>query len=145
MLPNLILDIRHTNLAHTILMLKAMGINDLLSFDFMDPPLAHILTVLEAYVPSSLGDKGLLTCLGHKNCHMVTVVSTSRWLAFFCVLTLRYPPCTAMPPSYPHTSIPTGSRCVSPYFSTSPQSNLCLSPTTKPLMCRHRRSICRPR
>jgi len=144
MLPNSILDIRHTNLAHTILMLKAMGINDLLSFDFMDLPPAHILTVLEAYAPSSLGDEGLLTCLGHKNCCMVTVVSTSRWLAFFRVLTLRYPPCTAMPPSYPHTSIPTGSRCVSPYFSTSPQSNLRLSPTTKPLMCRHRRSIRRP-
>ena len=114
MLPNSILDIRHTNLAHTSLMLKAMGINNLLSFDFIDPPLAHILTVLEAYVPSSLGDEGLLTHLGHKNCRMVTVVSTSRWLAFFRVLTLRCPPCTVMPPSYPHTSIPTGSKCVSP-------------------------------
>ncbi|OBZ79639.1 Pre-mRNA-splicing factor ATP-dependent RNA helicase prp22 [Grifola frondosa] len=38
MLPNSIPDIQRTNLSHTILMLKAMGINDLLSFDFMDPP-----------------------------------------------------------------------------------------------------------
>jgi len=90
MLPNWILDIQRTNLAHIILMLKAMGINDLLSFDFMDPlPAQNILTVLEAlYTPSSLGDKGLLTRPGRKNCRMVTVVSTSRWLAFFHVLTL---------------------------------------------------------
>jgi ATP-dependent RNA helicase DHX8/PRP22 len=39
MLPNSIPDILRTNLAHTILlMLKAMGISDLLSFDFMDSP-----------------------------------------------------------------------------------------------------------
>jgi len=65
MLPNSIPDIQRTNLAHTILMLKAMGINDLLSFDFMDPPPAqNILAVLEAlYAPSLLGDEGLLTIL----------------------------------------------------------------------------------
>ncbi|KAH9822324.1 adenosinetriphosphatase [Melampsora americana] len=38
MLPTSIPDIQRQNLAHTILMLKAMGINDLLNFDFMDPP-----------------------------------------------------------------------------------------------------------
>jgi HrpA-like RNA helicase len=31
-------EIQRQNLSHTILMLKAMGINDLLHFDFMDPP-----------------------------------------------------------------------------------------------------------
>lgn len=31
-------EIQRTNLASTVLQLKAMGINDLLSFDFMDPP-----------------------------------------------------------------------------------------------------------
>jgi ATP-dependent RNA helicase DHX8/PRP22 len=68
MLPNSIPDIQRTNLAHTILMLKAMGINDLLSFDFMDPPPAPtMLTALEAlYALSALDDEGILTRLGRK-------------------------------------------------------------------------------
>ncbi|EGN96603.1 hypothetical protein SERLA73DRAFT_111238 [Serpula lacrymans var. lacrymans S7.3] len=68
MLPTSIPDIQRTNLAHTILMLKAMGINDLLSFDFMDPPPAQtMLTALEAlYALSALDDEGLLTRLGRK-------------------------------------------------------------------------------
>ena len=68
MLPNPIPDIQRTNLAHTILMLKAMGINDLLNFDFMDPPPAQtMLTALEQlYALSALDDEGLLTRLGRK-------------------------------------------------------------------------------
>ncbi|KII93617.1 hypothetical protein PLICRDRAFT_101872 [Plicaturopsis crispa FD-325 SS-3] len=68
MLPTSIPDIQRTNLAHTILMLKAMGINDLLSFDFMDPPPAQtMLTALESlYALSALDDEGLLTRLGRK-------------------------------------------------------------------------------
>ncbi|KIJ21993.1 hypothetical protein PAXINDRAFT_6118 [Paxillus involutus ATCC 200175] len=68
MLPTSIPDIQRTNLAHTILLLKAMGINDLLSFDFMDPPPAQtMLTALEAlYALSALDDEGLLTRLGRK-------------------------------------------------------------------------------
>ena len=38
MLPTAVPEIQRTNLASTVLSLKAMGINDLLSFDFMDPP-----------------------------------------------------------------------------------------------------------
>ncbi|CAA7264810.1 unnamed protein product [Cyclocybe aegerita] len=68
MLPNSIPDIQRTNLAATILQLKAMGINDLLSFDFMDPPPAQtMLTALESlYALSALDDEGLLTRLGRK-------------------------------------------------------------------------------
>ena len=68
MLPNLIPDIQRSSLAHTILMLKAMGFNDLLSFDFMDVPPAQImLTALETlYALSALDDLGLLTRLGRK-------------------------------------------------------------------------------
>ena len=36
-------EIQGTNLGMTVLMLKAMGINDLLGFDFMDPPPAATL------------------------------------------------------------------------------------------------------
>ncbi|THH29057.1 hypothetical protein EUX98_g5132 [Antrodiella citrinella] len=68
MLPNSIPDIQRTNLSSTILMLKAMGVNDLLSFDFMDPPPAQtMLTALESlYALSALDDEGLLTRLGRK-------------------------------------------------------------------------------
>ncbi|KAF8665367.1 hypothetical protein AX16_000386 [Volvariella volvacea WC 439] len=68
MLPNSIPDIQRTNLSATILQLKAMGINDLLSFDFMDPPPAQtMLTALESlYALSALDSEGLLTRLGRK-------------------------------------------------------------------------------
>lgn len=38
MLTTPVPEIQRTNLASTVLQLKAMGINDLLSFDFMDAP-----------------------------------------------------------------------------------------------------------
>ncbi|KAL4913940.1 P-loop containing nucleoside triphosphate hydrolase protein [Aspergillus aurantiobrunneus] len=68
MLPTTIPEIQRRNLSHTILMLKAMGINDLLHFDFMDPPPTNtMLTALEElYALSALDDEGLLTRLGRK-------------------------------------------------------------------------------
>ena len=68
MLPTSIPEIQRQNLSHTILMLKAMGINDLLHFDFMDPPPVNtMLTALEElYALSALDDEGLLTRLGRK-------------------------------------------------------------------------------
>ncbi|KAJ5121336.1 uncharacterized protein N7515_009297 [Penicillium bovifimosum] len=68
MLPTTIPEIQRQNLSHTILMLKAMGINDLLHFDFMDPPPTNtMLTALEElYALSALDDEGLLTRLGRK-------------------------------------------------------------------------------
>ncbi|RVX74123.1 Pre-mRNA-splicing factor ATP-dependent RNA helicase prp22 [Exophiala mesophila] len=68
MLPTTIPEIQRQNLAYTILMLKAMGINDLLHFDFMDPPPTNtMLTALEElYALSALDDEGLLTRLGRK-------------------------------------------------------------------------------
>ena len=44
MLPTAVPEIQRTNLASTVLSLKAMGINDLLSFDFMDPPPMEVMT-----------------------------------------------------------------------------------------------------
>ena len=68
MLPTSIPEIQRQNLSHTILLLKAMGINDLLHFDFMDPPPTNtMLTALEElYALSALDDEGLLTRLGRK-------------------------------------------------------------------------------
>lgn len=68
MLPTTIPEIQRQNLAHTILMLKASGINDLLHFDFMDPPPVNtMLTALEElYALAALDQEGLLTRLGRK-------------------------------------------------------------------------------
>lgn len=68
MLPTSIPEIQRKNLSNTILILKAMGINDLLHFDFMDPPpINTMLSALEElYALSALDDEGLLTKLGRK-------------------------------------------------------------------------------
>jgi ATP-dependent RNA helicase DHX8/PRP22 len=68
MLPSPVPEIQRNNLAHTILMLKAMGINNLLQFPFMDaPPTQTMMSALEElYALSALDDEGLLTRLGRK-------------------------------------------------------------------------------
>jgi ATP-dependent RNA helicase DHX8/PRP22 len=68
MLPSSVPEIQRTNLGNTVLMLKAMGINDLLGFDFMDPPpVQTLVTSLEMlYALGALDDEGLLTRLGRK-------------------------------------------------------------------------------
>ncbi|SCU79000.1 LAMI_0A06898g1_1 [Lachancea mirantina] len=59
-------EIQRQNLSNTILMLKAMGINDLLSFEFMDPPpRASMLSALEdLYHLQAIDDTGNLTKVG---------------------------------------------------------------------------------
>jgi ATP-dependent RNA helicase DHX8/PRP22 len=68
MMPNPVPEIQRTNLAMTVLTLKGMGINDLINFDFMDPPpVQTLLTALEQlYALSALDSEGLLTRLGRK-------------------------------------------------------------------------------
>ncbi|KAJ9112382.1 hypothetical protein QFC19_000803 [Naganishia cerealis] len=68
MLPTPVPEIQRQNLSSTILTLKAMGVNDLINFDFMDPPPAPtLLTALEQlYALAALDEEGLLTRLGRK-------------------------------------------------------------------------------
>lgn len=68
MLPSTIPAIQRQNLSSTILILKAMGINDLLNFGFMDPPPTNtMLSALEElYALSALDDEGFLTRLGRQ-------------------------------------------------------------------------------
>ncbi|CAG9462550.1 unnamed protein product [Pedinophyceae sp. YPF-701] len=68
MLPTSVPEIQRTNMAMTVLTLKAMGINDLLNFDFMDPPPAQtLISALEQlYNLGALDDEGLLTRLGRR-------------------------------------------------------------------------------
>ena len=68
MLATPVPEIQRTNLADTVLKLKAMGINDLLHFDFMDaPPVESLIHSLEMlHTLSALDDEGLLTRLGRR-------------------------------------------------------------------------------
>ncbi|XP_064647982.1 ATP-dependent RNA helicase DHX8-like [Lineus longissimus] len=68
MLKTAVPEIQRTNLAPTVLSLKAMGINDLLSFDFMDaPPMQTLISAMEQlHALSALDDEGLLTRLGRR-------------------------------------------------------------------------------
>jgi len=68
MLQTNVPEIQRTNMASTVLSLKAMGINDLLAFDFMDPPpMETLITAMETlYQLGSLDDEGLLTRLGRR-------------------------------------------------------------------------------
>jgi len=66
MLATAVPEIQRTNLASTVLILKAMGINDLIGFDFMDPPpVQTLISAMESlFALGALDDEGLLTKLG---------------------------------------------------------------------------------
>lgn len=68
MLATSVPEIQRTNLASTVLQLKAMGINDLLTFDFMDkPPAESLVAALELlYYLLALDEEGLLTRMGRR-------------------------------------------------------------------------------
>ncbi|KAJ2005998.1 DEAH-box ATP-dependent RNA helicase prp22 [Coemansia thaxteri] len=68
MLPNSVPEIQRVNLASTVLQLKAMGINDLIGFDFMDPPPVQTLIASLELLHSlgALDSEGLLTRIGRK-------------------------------------------------------------------------------
>ena len=60
MLPASVPEIQRTNLANVALLLKSLGVDDLLSFDFMDPPpAANIAAALYGlWVVGALDDSG---------------------------------------------------------------------------------------
>ena len=66
--PTTVPELQRANLAMTVLTLKAMGINDLLNFNFMDPPPAQTLIVAleNLHALGALDSEGLLTKLGRK-------------------------------------------------------------------------------
>lgn len=68
MLPTTIPELQRTNLANTVLTLKALGINDLVNFDFMDPPPTQtLMAAMETlFALGALDEEGLLTRLGRR-------------------------------------------------------------------------------
>eukprot|EP00210_Caulerpa_lentillifera_P006915 g6612.t1 len=65
---NAIPEIQRTNLGNVVLMLKSLGINDLVGFDFMDPPPSETLirALEQLYALGALNDRGELTKLGRR-------------------------------------------------------------------------------
>eukprot|EP00808_Paulinella_micropora_P001053 g33924.t1 len=65
---NTIPEIQRTNLGNVVLLLKSLGINDLIHFDFMDPPPAETLirALEQLYALGALNDSGELTKLGRR-------------------------------------------------------------------------------
>ena len=78
MLPTPVPEIQRTNLASTLLQLKAMGINNLIDFDFMDPPPveAMLMALEQLHSLSALDDEGLLTRLGRRVCCLCAFSAT---------------------------------------------------------------------
>lgn len=66
MLPNTIPEIQRQNLSNTLLMLKAIGINDLIHFDFMDPPSTEsiMLSLNDLYYLRAVDDESRITAIG---------------------------------------------------------------------------------
>ena len=68
LLPNQIPEIQRTNLGNVVLLLKSLGIENLLEFDFMDPPpqLNILNSMYQLWVLGALDNTGGLTVLGRK-------------------------------------------------------------------------------
>lgn len=66
MLPMAVPEIQRTNLANVILLLKSMGFNDVLSFNFMDsPPLDNFMhALIQLWSLRAINNEGNLTQLG---------------------------------------------------------------------------------
>ncbi|CAK7271867.1 hypothetical protein SEPCBS57363_004841 [Sporothrix epigloea] len=61
-------EIQRTNLSNTILLIKSLGVKDLLDFDFMDPPPQDTITtsLFDLWALGSLDNLGELTSMGRK-------------------------------------------------------------------------------
>lgn len=68
MLENNIPEIQRTNLANVVLLLKTLNIDNLLEFDFMDPPPQETIlnSMYQLWVLGCLDELGHLTDLGKK-------------------------------------------------------------------------------
>lgn len=65
---NTVPEVQRTNLGSVVLLMKSLGINDLLHFEFMDPPPSEALirSLEQLYALGALNDRGELTKLGRR-------------------------------------------------------------------------------
>jgi len=82
MFANTIPEIQRTNLANTVLLLKSLGVKNLLEFDFMDPPpQANILnSMYQLWVLDALSNDSELTPTGRKMCEFPMEPSMAKML-----------------------------------------------------------------
>lgn len=68
MLDNNVPEIQRTNLSHVVLLLKSLGVKDVLDFPFLDPPPAEIVlkSMLALWFLGALDNNGDLTDLGDR-------------------------------------------------------------------------------
>ncbi|KAJ9090496.1 hypothetical protein DSO57_1001954 [Entomophthora muscae] len=66
--PNNIPEIQRTNLSNVVLLLKSLGVENLLDFDFMDPPPQETIlnSMYQLWVFGALDNMGALTPMGQK-------------------------------------------------------------------------------
>ena len=82
MLPTAVPEIQRSNLANIVLMLKAMGIDDVIGFDFMDkPPVQTLVDALETlWLLDALDEDGNLTKLGRRMAEFPMAPEESKML-----------------------------------------------------------------
>ncbi|KAA0158097.1 hypothetical protein FNF31_03884 [Cafeteria roenbergensis] len=75
-------EIQRTNLASVVLMLKSLGIHNLIEFDFMDPPPTQALkrALNQLYALGALNQRGELTRLGRRMAEFPTDPLLSKML-----------------------------------------------------------------
>jgi ATP-dependent RNA helicase DHX8/PRP22 len=88
LLPNSVPEIQRTNLATTVLTLKALGIRDLFNFDFMDAPSrASLLIAMEnLYNLGALDEEGFLTKTGRRMAEFPLEPQPAKMLLASCHL-----------------------------------------------------------
>ncbi|XP_038223294.1 pre-mRNA-splicing factor ATP-dependent RNA helicase PRP16 [Zerene cesonia] len=86
LLPATVPEIQRTNLANTVLLLKSLGVEDLLAFHFMDPPPQDTIlnSMYQLWILGALDGTGALTALGRQmaefpldppQCHLLIVAA----------------------------------------------------------------------
>ena len=68
MLANAIPEIQRTNLSHVVLLIKSLGVDNMLQFDFLDPPPQETIlsSMYQLWVLGALDNTGQLTALGRR-------------------------------------------------------------------------------
>ena len=68
MLANAIPEIQRTNLSHVVLLIKSLGVDNMLQFDFLDPPPQETIlsSMYQLWVLGALDNTGQLTAMGRR-------------------------------------------------------------------------------
>jgi pre-mRNA-splicing factor ATP-dependent RNA helicase DHX38/PRP16 len=68
LLANSVPEVQRTNLSNVVLLLKSIGVDDVLAFDFMDkPPEENLLnSMYQLWMLGSLGNSGDITATGKR-------------------------------------------------------------------------------